>query len=814
MSDRVARLLEEMTVEEAVALLAGATLWETVAIPRLGIPAVRVIDGPSGARGKEFLAHPSLNVPAESALGATWDPDLVGRIGSLLGRQVRAKGARVHLAPTLNLHRTPVGGRNFEAFSEDPWLAATLAKAYVEGVQSEGAASCVKHFVGNDTEFERTTIDSRIDEATLREVYLRPFEAAAVDAGAGAVMASYNGVNGTAVTENAALLQRVLRDDWSFKGPVFSDWWGTRSTVEALVAGTDLEMPGPTAQRGAKLVDAVEQGLVDRATVTGATERLLRLFDEIGALDDGGPAPDRTLDTGEDRATLQETAASAMVLLRNEPVDGEPVLPLDASRPRRLAVVGPNAARGQFNGGGSAIVRPTRSSHPLDALTSRLVGWEIVHADGCSIDRRRPPIDPRRCTDPRAELFADPDGAADPQTEPDRVVPVDTTRLLWFDDPFQEGRTPRFSARFRTTFTADRGGLWTFGMTSVGDASMYVDGRLVLDNSDLETPEIAAMGKPEVSTSLDLGEGDSFELAACLRRIGDGDGLSALLIGCTPPPVEDPIAEAVEAARSADVSVVIAGTNGDWETEGRDREDLDLPGDQDALIRAVAAVSRRTIVVINAGSPVAMPWLEEVDAVMVAWFAGQALGDAMVDVLTGETEPQGRLPMTFPRAIEDTPAFEHHPGRGGIAEYGEGRLIGHRWFDTNDVDPLFPFGFGLGYALTEVASTELVGSHEVGVTVRNPTARDGVAVVQVYAHMPDRTGLRSDEPAQRLVGFAKLEVPAGDEVSAVVGLDPRAYQHWDEDGHGWFDHRRPVELRVGTSSRSVAARLQVLPDSR
>jgi beta-glucosidase len=389
---------------------------------------------------------------------------------------------------------------------------------------------------------------------------------------------------------------------------------------------------------------------------------------------------------------------------------------------------------------------------------------------------------------------------------------MDTTRLLWFDDPFRPRQPPAFSARVRTTFTADRAGEWTIGFTSVGDGRLIIDGELVLDNGDVPLAAIAAMGKPELTTTIELAVGEQIELEFQLRRISDADGLTALLIGCRPPTAADPIAEAVTLAQSADVTVLVVGTSGEYETEGRDRDDIALPGDQNALIEAVSAVSSRTVVVLNIGAPVAMPWLDRVDAVLVSWFAGQELGDALVDVLTGVVEPQGRLPMTFPRQLADSPAFEHHPGRDGVAEYAEGRLIGHRWYDLHDIEPLFGFGFGLGYATTDIVGATLVDPWSVEVVIQNRSDRDGVAVAQVYAYLADRDGMAADEPPQRLVGFAKVDVAARSSRVVVVELDPRAYQGWDTDLQGWSDHGRAVELRIGHSSRDVAVTLAVPAD--
>jgi beta-glucosidase len=324
-SSAVVDLVAGLSREEQVAILTGSQLFETTGVERVGIPRIRLLDGPAGVRGTEFLTTTSLSVPCGTALGATWNRALVELVGGVLGRQARAKGARVHLAPTLNLCRVAVGGRNFESFGEDPMHVACLGAAYVRGVQSEGVASCVKHFVGNDTEHERFTINSAIDERTLREVYLRPFEDAVL-AGAGAIMAAYNSVNGTTVSENHRLLNEVLRDEWGFSGPVVSDWYGIRSTVEALVGGTDLEMPGPGAFRGAKLLAAIDEGLIDAEVVVTSAQRVVSLLEQFGGLADGGPGTEATRDDAADRAIVRRAATEAIVLLKNASVDGQPAL--------------------------------------------------------------------------------------------------------------------------------------------------------------------------------------------------------------------------------------------------------------------------------------------------------------------------------------------------------------------------------------------------------------------------------------------------------------------------------------------------------
>lgn len=803
------QLVDAMTLDEQVSLLAGTDYWHTAAVPRLDVPAMRVSDGPAGARGTRFGGPASINVPCGTALAASFDPSLVQAVGELLGRETRAKGARVLLAPTVNLHRTPVGGRNFECMSEDPYLTARTAVAYVRGVQSQQVACCIKHFVGNDTEHERMTIDSRIDEVTLRELYLQPFEAAVVEAQVMSVMTAYNRINGPYAADSEVLIDGVLRGEWGFDGCVISDWHGLHSTVEGLVAGLDLEMPGPSRHRGQLVLDAVAAGRLDVALVRRAARSVLGLMARTGALDDGGPAPETTRDDPADLALVRRAGAAGMVLLRNQPVDGTPALPLDPSVLRRVAVIGPNAREGRPMGGGSAFVTPTRVVHPLDGLRTRLgsAGVEVVHAEGCRIDKRLPALDNDWCTPLRVAFFDDASGL-DGGTPVRESVPK-TSRLTWFGDPVHPGRPgAHFAARLTTTFTPPVDGVWTIGLTSAGDARLMVDGELVLDSGPVvRGGAFFGLGKAEITAEITLEAGRPYALEAELRQWVDDVDVSAVHIGARAPQLNDPVAEAADLAATCDVAVVVVGTNDEWECEGWDRADIGLPGDQDRLIRAVAAVCPRTVVVINAGSPVAMDWLDEVDSVVMAWFSGQELGNALADVLCGDVEPSGRLPVTFPRHLSETPAADHHPGREGVAYYAEGRLVGYRWYEATGIEPLFPFGFGLGYADAAIAAARTIDAHTVEVDLTNPSARDGVAVVQVYAAWTDTTD--RDRPPLRLVGVASVPVGGGAEVTTQVALDPRSYLTWSVEAQDWVVAPGPVELRVGTSATDVAVRLAV-----
>ncbi len=795
-------LLDSLTLDEQISLLAGIDNWHTAAIEHAGIPSMRVSDGPAGVRGTSFTGPASVNVPCGTSLGATWDPVLVETIGQLLGRETRAKGARVLLAPTVNLHRTPVGGRNFECQSEDAYLSARITVGYVKGVQSEGVAACVKHYVGNDTEFERMTIDSQIDQRTLREVYLQPFEAAVREAGAMAIMTAYNRINGPWSADSKELLTDVLRDEWGFDGIVMSDWFGLHSTVEGLEAGLDLEMPGPPRLRGQRLAEAVAAGTVEASLVRSTARRMLRFMDRIGAIADGGPGPEITRDEPEDRELIRAAGAAGMVLLRNK----DDALPLAANAFERVAVIGPNALRGRIMGGGSALVNAVHQVHPLEAITRRIASdqTQVLHAPGCSIHRGLPPLTPDSITDGRVSYFAN---SADLEAGGPVVLTEDLRRfsLIWPEAPNGLDRAT-FAVRIEATLTPTVSGEWNFGVMSVGRARILVDGIVVADDADSPLGgSFFGMGTKQVVGTVSLESERSYKFVA--EYEGRGEGLlRGVIIGGSGPVVVDPFAEAVDLAARSDVSIIVVGTNEDWESEGYDRPNIDLPGRQDELVREVAKVSPRTIVVVNAGSPVAMPWVDEVDAVLFTWFPGQEFGDALVDVLLGEVDPGGRLPVTLPRRFEDSPSFEHHPGRNGAAKYLEGRLIGYRWYDTTGREPLFAFGHGLSYAAAEIVSAQIVSPTSVEVVVANRGDRRGQVVVQVYGCDPEGTGA-ADDPAQQLVGFAKATLVGSQTSTLTVQLNPRWASHWDVTSKSWAVRPGSRELRIGFSSRDIVTTL-------
>lgn len=788
-------VLATLSLDDKVRLLSGADIWHTAHAP--GVPVLRCSDGPAGVRGTSWTGPHSASFPCGTALGASFDPELVEEVGHALGREARSKGAQMLLAPTVNLHRTPIGGRNFECMSEDPVLTAHIATAYVRGVQDEGVACCIKHYIANDTEHERMTISSEVDERTLRELYLVPFEVAVrpVDEGGAnvrAVMSSYNRINGTYACDHLPLLRGVLRDEWGFDGVVVSDWFGTHSAVESLEAGLDLEMPGPPRERGQRLLDAVRAGEVSEALVDESVLRLLRLFAWCGleADFDGAATPEVTDDSPETREVIRRAAIEGSVLLVNR----NATLPLDPSA--RVALVAPNAERGQIQGGGSARVRASRPVGLLDAITSR--GIDVAFERGGTIDKRLPPL--------RGEFVIDyvgGEGTTATQT-------IDRLQMLWMSDPAPGIAREEFACRVRGTFVPSVSGEWSLGLTVVGAATLRVNGEVVVELAEAVTGgAFFGMGSPEFRgvAHLVAGQAATVEIEYPPTTVGTMRGF---IVGGEAAAEGDPLERAVAVAAAAEVAVVVVGTNDDWETEGEDRTTMDLPGRQDELVARVAAANPNTVVVVNAGSPVSMPWVDDVAAVLQIWFPGAELGNAVADMLWGAAEPGGRLPVTVPRSLRDTPAYLSHPGDHGVTRYDEGLFIGYRWYDARQIEPQFPFGHGLGYTTWEFgpAAVEPADAEHApvdGVTVRVPVAntgrREGATVVQCYVEAP-RGGPR--RPVRELRGFAKVFLPAGGATTAEMWLPERAFATWHPTRREWFVPAGDYVVWVGASSRDLS----------
>ncbi|MEW2399479.1 glycoside hydrolase family 3 C-terminal domain-containing protein [Streptomyces sp. NPDC046862] len=797
--DTAAKLVASLSLERKVRLLTGGTFWRTHAEPAVGLEPMLLSDGPSGVRGEHWDERaPSLSLPSATCLAAAWDTELARQYGEVLAGEARAKGVHAVLGPTINLHRSPLGGRHFECFSEDPFLSGALAAGFVRGLQEHGVAAVPKHYVANDSETDRLTVDVRADERTLREVYLAPFETAVTEGGAWAVMSAYNAVNGVTMSEND-LLRHPLCTEWGFDGVVVSDWTAVRSTEASAAARQDLAMPGPKSPWGDLLVAAVREGRVPEAAVDEKVLRLLRLAARVGALD-GHALPDRAPRIPADFA--RRAAAAGMVLVRNAPGG----LPWSSGDLRSVAVSGQVARTPRVQGGGSASVVPTGTTSPLDALRAALPGAAVSYDIGTVVSDAPVPLPPHTLTNPvtggtglRAR-FLDEDGGE--VFGENRFA----TDLVWFGTTPPGSRTLELITRFRP----GEEGPAELAVASAGHTVLYVDGEPVLeadfraDSTKVLVAELFV--PPTASTPVQLEAGREIELRV-VHDLTSRDGASltgsvVLAFGLLPV-VSDPeaeIARAAERARDAEVAVVVVGTTSRAESEGRDRATLALPGRQDDLVRAVAAANPRTVVVVNAGSPVLMPWRDEVAAVLLTWFPGQDFGPALADVLLGVREPGGRLPTTWPAAEEDVPVLSTSPVDGRL-DYSEGLHIGYRAWLRAGRAPAYAFGHGLGYTTWRLDSLALPSRIRPGdapmVTVRvaNTGSRPGRQVVQVYLSRPDSA---LDRPVRWLAGFAPVHLAPGESAEVAVDLPARAFAHWD--GGAWRHEAGVFLVHAGTAA--------------
>jgi beta-glucosidase len=666
-----------------------------------------------------------------------------------------------------------LGGRGFECYSEDPLLSGRVAAGFVRGVQAEGVAATAKHLVANESEFERTTIDTVVGERALRELYLVPFELAVRQGGLLALMTSYNRVNGRWCSEDEDLL-RVVREEWGFDGVVMTDWFAVGSTVASARAGLDLQMPGPPRFYGPALADAVERGDVAAEALDGMARRWLTLVDRLGAWDDV-PQPERAVELPEHREVARRAAAAATVLLRN---DG--TLPLTGEG--TVALVGPLAARAHVMGGGSAQLRPHRAPSLHEVLVAEL-GDRVVHARGCEVDKT---VRPLAVPGVELELFASDDLSGpvhDASTERD-------LRLLWFGSPGDGLDEDRFSFRARARLQVHETGLHLFTLVQAGRARVLLDGEVLLDGVTAPPPPgdgLFGLGSQELRAEVHLDAGSEVELVVEYRSTGSVL-LHGAVVGHRPPPQDDLLDRAVATAAAADVAVVVVGTTEEWESEGHDRDSLHLPGEQDELVRRVCAANPRTVVVVCAGAPVAMPWADDAAAVLLPWLGGQEVAHALADVLLGRDEPSGRLPVTLPERVEHTPAYGSYPGENDRVTYGEDLLVGYRWYDTRHLPVRFPFGHGGSYTTFAWGDASLSAPAFapgerllVRVPVTNTGDRGGSEVVQVYVRPLDP---RLSRPRSELKGFAKVRLAPGQTRVVEVALDDRSFACWDPGAPG------------------------------
>ncbi|KAH6711685.1 beta-glucosidase precursor [Leptodontidium sp. MPI-SDFR-AT-0119] len=803
-------LITQLTLEEKVALTAGKDFWHTTDIPRLGIPSIRLSDGPNGVRGTRFFdGVPAACLPCGTAIGATFDTELALSIGHLLAAEAKAKGAHVLLGPTINIQRAPLGGRGFESYSEDPFLAGMLAGYYCKGIQERDIIATLKHFVCNDQEDQRMAVNSILTERALREIYLLPFMIAIKLSQPGAIMTAYNQVNGTHAAENEHLLKEILREEWKWDGLVMSDWFGTYSTTGAINAGLDLEMPGPSRWRGPALVHAVVANKVKAKQLNARVRNVLNLVDrgmKSGVIEN---ATEHKLDRSEDRQLLRKVAAESIVLLKNE----DHILPFKKSK--KIAVIGPNSKITTYCGGGSASLNPYYTVSPFEGIVAKATSG-VDFAQGCYGHQSLPQLGKALKTiDGRQgftmKVFNEPPESKERNLIEERLL---TDAMIFFIDYSHPRLENIWYADAEGMFTPEESGLYDFGVCVQGTARLYIDGKLIVSNVENQRsgPSFLGSGTLEEVGTVEMVAGKQYHVLlqwGCAKTsklkaegvVDFGHG-GFRFSGCKKLDPQEAIQKAADLAKTVDQVVLFAGLSGEWETEGQDREHMDLPPHTDELISKVLEANPNTAVVIQSGTPVSMPWIDNAKSVLHAWYGGNETGNGIADILYGDVNPSGKLPLTIPRRLEENPAYLNYRSEGGRTLYGEDVYVGYRYYDKVGMPALFPFGHGLSYTTFNISSPQIKNQTKdtlsVSVAVKNTGSKPGSEVVQVYvAHSAPRI----NRPKRELKGFQKVFLAPGEERLVEVQLDLKgATSFWDEYNEEWCSQKGKYNVFVGNSS--------------
>ncbi|KAF6758454.1 beta-glucosidase [Ephemerocybe angulata] len=789
-------IVEKLTTEEAIHLIAGVGFWHTHAIDRLGVPAVKVSDGPNGVRGNHFfMSTPAKVLPSSTALGATFDTELVKTVGlKLIAEEAKLRAASLVLAPTCNIQRNPLGGRSFESFSEDPFLSGIIAAAYVNGVQSGGIGTTIKHFTANDKENDRFGYDSIV--RTLSS-------------------------SATSCETNGSSTE--------------CDWFGTYGVDQGINAGLDLEMPGTNKWRTLEHVGRCLQA--KKVTVRTIKERAKKVLELVQRCAKGAPevldgdGEERTLESGEDKELMRKIAAESIVLLKNT----DSLLPLNPASLKKIAIVGGNAKAVVLSGGGSAALKSSYFTSPYQGIVDALGGnVEVTYAEGARTYMNLPTLEYDLVTADGRQGWL---GTWHSHTEDEGMTPIeepiadrfiDETRMF-ISTSTPPGITKRWTLRLKGYLKREYDCKFEFGLTAAGRAKLYVDGNLVVDNWTRQRrgDSFFGTGSVEERGVYELKAGKAHEVYVefvNVRGPADGDEDETLmdtnpgvrLGGVEVADPDEAMAQAVAIAKEADVVIAVVGLNADWETEGYDRTTLALPGRTDELISKVAAANPRTVVVTQSGSAITMPWANEVPAMVHAWYLGNSTGAAIADVLFGKHNPSGKLSLTFPKREEDIPSFGHFHTENGKIIYSEDLYVGYKHYQHRKIDPLFAFGHGLSYTTFEISNFALSKSSVSGteltlkasVTVKNAGTVPGSQVVQGYVTLPKTSHLT--HPALQLKAFAKVRnlAPGAEEVVELV-FDKYAVSYWDENLDRWVVERGVYGVSVGWASDNIAERGEV-----
>lgn len=823
LEERIDALVSAMTLDEKIKLVSGTKYWNTNAIPRLKIPSLKSMNGPYGVRPyyktPEYPAGVPDSIkatayPVNVAMGATWNPELIEKTGIALAREVKGKHHHILLAPCVNIQRVPYGGRNFESFSEDPFLTSEMAVAYVKGVQSEKVIPTLKHYACNNTELNRFKANIVVDEQTLHEIYLPAFKASVSEAGALGFMTAYVKLNGEYCSESHYLLTDLLKRKWNFQGFVISDWGAVHNTVEASNAGLDLEMPDNTCF-GQKLKDAIITGAVKKEVLDDKVKRLLRAMFLCDFYDT--PNPTVSIDTAGHNKLAYQIASESIVLLRNE----RNLLPLDRQKIKSIAVIGPNANVARYGGYGSSLVIPYHAISPLEGI-KRVAGNKIKvnYSPGVQDEKDILPIGPECFQAPdgqkglKAEYFNNPGLEGEPAvTQIDPQIKFD-----WATErPHSKINDDKFSIRWTGNLALGLTGEYEISLGSNDGARLYINDKLFIDNSgrhpfSVKREKLFLKNENPVKIRVEYTE---------------WEGKASVVLGLRKY-IAAPLEEAIKVASISDVAIICAGLGSFVESEGSDIKSLSLPKEQERLIHEIKKANPNTVVVLNSGTPLYISkWIDEVPALLEAWYPGQEGGNALADILFGEISPSGKLPQSWTKKWEDAPAFGWYPdpeksltqngttdiddnkdvkeSAGTLLKYGEGIFVGYRYFDKMGIDPMFPFGFGLSYTRFECSDLNVELDRDkncrVVLNVKNTGKYSGREIIQVYIHY-DADSLR-DRPVKELKAFKKVFLLPNENKRIALDIDHKSLTHYDTKIHEWRQVKGNIKVLIGTSSKDI-----------
>lgn len=814
-------LIEELTLEEKVSLLAGKDFWHTVPIPRLGIPSVRVSDGPNGVRGiKFFNGVPSNCFTCGTGMASTWNKKLLKQGGQLMGQEAKARGVHCILGPTCNMARSPLGGRTFESYSEDPVLSGYAAASVVEGIQSEKVLACLKHYVCNDQEDFRKGVDTFLTERALREIYLKPFQIALRDADPKTLMTAYNKIDGEHVSQSKRFMKHILRDEWGYKGTTMSDWFGTYSTKEALDAGLNLEMPGPTRFRQLlQTCHAVYTNEIHMDVIDENVRYILSFVNEglkIG-IDDN--IVERENDDPAAEALLRRVGDESIVLLKND----NNLLPLNKSSKQKIAIIGPNAKACQDSGGGSASMAARYKITPYEGIMKKISeGGNSITSEytiGALLDKSLPDVAGSLVTENNepgiiAKFYKNEPGATNRELFDTVNLQTSKVFLADFKSPNLDPSQLLYYTDFEGYYTAEETGTYTFGCSCLGTAQLFVDGKLIVDNKTKQVRGdsfFLGMGTREEKSEMSLEKGKKYQI-----KVEFATSPTALVAKEFKEPggvyfgfrykstEEEELRKAVEIAKRNDKVIMVVGLSKEWESEGFDRPFMEIPLWTNKVIEAVSKVNKNVIVVNQSGSPVTMPWVDSVQAITQVWYGGNETGNTIADILFGDYNPSGKLSLTFPKRVEDNPSYLNFGSTNGKVWYGEDVYVGYRYYEKIKRDVLFPFGYGLSYTTFELSNLEVTkDDNEVIVTVdvTNTGKVLGSETVQVYVQPVDP---QINRPIKELKNFDKIEVPPSKTKSVTIPISIKeATSYWDGYKNKWASDKGTYNVLVGNSSDNI-----------